>query len=355
MSANRVGCAVAGMSRRHAIGLACAVCCTACSRVHTNDAPTITFTRIPKADAGGSARHDIIEGRVTGASASQKVVLYAKREKWWVQPLVDQPITTVRPNFTWTNATHLGSEYAALLVRDGYRPEEFLDSLPHPDQNVLAVAVVPGGAKAPSPVVEFSGYEWRLRDAPSGRGGRNVYSPSNIRIDEKGAMHLYISRTEEDWSCAEASMVRNLGFGTYEFAVRGLESLEPAAAFSMFTFDYAGGTHNNREMDIEISRWGDPANPKNAQYVIQPYYVAANVHQFRVPAGLLTFSLGWERDRAVFRTKRGSVTVAEHVVTAGVPSPGIESMRVALYIYRRSEVKLQHPMEVVVERFTYFP
>jgi hypothetical protein len=342
------------LSRREAVALAPLFLAESCRRAESSNRPSITFTRIPQADASGSASHDIIEGQVTGASAGQKIVLYAKTGKWWVQPLVDQPLTALRPNFKWTNATHLGSDYAALLVKEGYQAEASLDSLPQKNENVLAVAVVPGAAQPPSPIVEFSGYKWRLRDVPSGRGGRNPYAPSNIRIDDKGAMHLHISKTDADWSCAETSLIRNLGYGTYEFVVRGLESLEPAAVFSMFTYDYASGAQHNREMDIEVSRWGN-ASKKNAQYLVQPYYVAANVRRFNVPPGVLTFSLEWQRDRAAFRTKRGSARLEEHVFTAGVPSPGIESMRMAFYVYRKAEVQLQHPMEVVIERFTYYP
>jgi hypothetical protein len=322
--------------------------------MNSGNGPSIAFTRIPQSDPSGSSHNDIIEGRVTGASPGQKIVLYAKTGKWWVQPLVNQPLTDLRPNFSWTNATHLGTQYAALLVKDGYRPQSVLDSLPQTGDSILAVAVVPGAARPPSSVIDFSGYQWRLRDAPSSRGGRNVYSPSNFWVDAERAMHLRISKTDNDWSCAEASMMRDLGYGTYEFVVRGLDALEPAAVFEMFTYDYASGAQHNREMNIEISRWGDPAN-KNAQYVLQPYYVAANVHRFNVPAGILTFSLRWEQDRITFRTLRGGTVVSEYVFTAGVPSPGIESMRVALYVYRQSVVKLQHPVEVVIEQFTYFP
>ena len=64
--------------------------------------------------------------------------------------------------------------------------------------------------------------------------------------------------------------MRNLGYGTYEFLVSGLDALEPAAVFDVFTYDYAGSAQNNREMDIEISRWGNPTGEKNAQYVLQP-------------------------------------------------------------------------------------
>ncbi|MGH9632467.1 MAG: glycoside hydrolase family 16 protein [Bryobacteraceae bacterium] len=349
-----VNCARVTLSRRLVLGIVPAVLCQACRREHSSNAPSISFTRIPQADPAGSASNDIIEGRVTGGSPGQKIVLYARTGKWWVQPLVDQPMTDLRPNFKWTNATHLGTHYGALLVKDGYRPQRVLDSLPGTDDNILAVAVVPGAERPPSPVMDFSGYQWRLRDAPSSRGGQNVYSPSNISIDEQGAMHLRISKAEKDWSCAEASLTRNLGYGTYEFVVRGLETLEPAAVFGMFTYDYASGALRNREMDIEISRWGDPAN-KNAQYALQPYDVATNVHRFNVPAGTLTFSLRWEQGRITFRTLRGSTDVSEHAFTAGVPSPGIESIRIALYVYRAAVGKLQHPMEVVIERFTYYP
>ena len=349
-----VNCARLTLSRRRLVGIVPAVLCLGCRRERSSNAPSIEFTRIPEADPAGSARNDIIEGHVTGASPGDKIVLYAKTGEWWVQPLVDQPITNLRPNFRWTNATHLGTDYAALLVKDGYRPQRVLASLPKPEGNILAVAVVAGAARPPSPVVDFSGYQWRLRNAPSSRGGPNIYSPSNISVDAQGAMHLHISKTEKDWTCAEASLTRNFGYGTYEFVVRGLETLEPAAVFAMFTYDYASGALFNREMSIEISRWGDPAK-ENAQYVLQPYYVASNVHRFNAPAGTLTFSLRWQQDRATFRTLRGSAEVSEYVFTAGVPSPGIESIRVVLYVYRAAVVKLQHPMEVVIERFTYYP
>jgi len=306
------------------------------------------------ADAAGSAKNDIIEGFAKGATAGQEIVLYAKSGKWWVQPLVEQPMTAVQKTFRWTNATHLGTDYAALLVKAGYRPPASLDSLPQPGPDILAVATAPGAKQPPSRMANFSGREWRVRDAPSARGGRNLYDPANVSVDDQGAMHMRISKTESDWSCSEVSMNRSLGYGTYEFVVRDLSQLEPPAVFGMFTYDYAGGPQKNREMDIEISRWGDPTN-KNAQYVLQPYYVAANVHRFNIPSGPLRFSLRWEHDRASFRTMRGSKTVAEHVFTAGVPGPGIESIRMVLYIFRDTSVKLKNPAEVVIEQFTYFP
>jgi hypothetical protein len=113
-------------------------------------------------------------------------------------------------------------------------------------------------------------------------------------------------------------------------------------------------------MDLEISRWGDPTG-KNAQYVIQPHHVPANIVRFSAPQGVLTHSLRWEPGRMSFRTWRGSGSdptapaVAEHAFTSGIPAPGIESARMNLYIYRSAKAPFKNGAEVVVERFEYLP
>jgi hypothetical protein len=142
--------------------------------------------------------------------------------------------------------------------------------------------------------------------------------------------------------------------------VRDVSHLEPAAVLTLFTWDGAAADQNHREMDVEISRWGDP-RAKNAQYVVQPYYVAANVVPFAAPPGVLTHALRWEPGRLTLRTVpgRGSATgvraVAEHVFTSGVPSPGNERIRMNLYVFRRSAKALERGTEVVIETFEYLP
>jgi hypothetical protein len=349
------------ISRRSAMAaIGSVVLANACHSRHDSDAPVILFSRIPQADPNGRSRNDIIEGSVKGARPDQRLILYAKSGKWWVQPLVNEPFTRLRPKTsTWTNATHLGTEYAALLVDSDFPPQAILDEIPGTGGPIAASAVVPGAAKPPSPILRFAGYEWRIRDVPSGRGSPNIYDASNAWVDETGALHLRIAKTQEGWTCAEISLTTSLGYGTYEFTVRNTSNIDPAAVFGMFTFDYAGDL-NNREMDIEISRWGGPAN-KNAQYVVQPYYVPENVERFEAPPGKLIYSLTWQEGRATFRTmggghyKSGHAVIAEHTFTSGIPTPGIESARIDLYAFGRGHQQMKTPMEVVVEQFTYLP
>jgi hypothetical protein len=333
-----------------------------CRSPHAASTPSIEFTRVPPATEGGQDKIDVIEGRVTDPRPGQQIVLYAKSGTWWVQPLVNEPFTRVNADATWTNATHVGTEYAALLVEPGYKPQTTLSTEPAVGGGVAAVAVAKGGSSGPwiTQTLFFSGYEWRIRNAPSDRGGHNNYDSSNAWTDSDSALHLRIAKVFGKWTCAEVTLTRSLGYGTYSFVVRDTTQLEPAAIFSIFTWDYAGNEQYHREMDIEVSRWGDPTN-KNAEYVVQPFYLAENVSQFRLPAGVVTHSFRWEPGRVSFRTVQGTRAnsgispVAEHVFTSGVPSAGIESARMSLYMHGGEKAPLQNGAEVVIEKFEYLP
>lgn len=347
-------------------GLALSTC-----RAPHADAPAIEFTTIPEATEGGSDKVALISGRVTGARPGQRLVIFAKSGVWWVQPLVAEPFTSIQANGTWQTRIHLGVEYAAVLVGPGYQPPATVDDLPKPGGDIIAVASVKGrdtGANA-SRTIKFGGYEWDVRQTVSERGGTlNRYHPDNVWVDEQGRLHLKIERRADaesgdgasPWSCAEVTLKRSLGYGTYVAVVRDTSHLEPAAVFSVITWDPSGSDPSHREMGIEMTRWGDPAS-KNAQFVVQPYYVAANVARFVAPAGLLSHSLRWEPGRAIFRTLRGdsivspAQSVAEHEFTSGVPAPGGETVRISLYVFGYTQHPLTRGAEVIVEKFVYLP
>jgi len=323
--------------------------------------PSIEFTVVPQAEEGSPLKELPIAGRVQGARAGQRIVLFAKSGIWWVQPTVDKPFTTIQPDSTWSTSTHPGTEYAALLVEPGYRPPPTIEVLPSEGGDVVAVKSVQGEKwEASQSTLQFSGYEWHVRNVGSNRGGReNNYDSANAWTDSNGFLHLRIANNGGRWSCAEVKLKRSLGYGSYRFVVRDVSHLEPAAVLSIFTWDDADAGQNHREMNIELARWGDAAS-KNAQYVVQPYYVPANVVRFNVPAGVLTHSFRWEPGRVAFKTVRGpladgSSSVANYIFTSGVPSPGNESVHLDLFIFGNAKDPLQEDAEVVIEKFEYLP
>ncbi len=133
--------------------------CLLLGSCHTNTIPAIEFSHVPPADEGGPEKVETIAGRVSSARAGQQIVLFARSGPWWVQPLVDDPFTQIQPDATWKNSTHLGTEYAALLVEPGYRPPSTIEALPTPGNGVVAVAVAKGASSQPTAakLLNFSG------------------------------------------------------------------------------------------------------------------------------------------------------------------------------------------------------
>src|SRR5262249_16846400 len=120
----RMSCRVGGpeITRRQLIAAGATVSCGWGSPFQVAR-PAIQFTRIPQADSNGSDKNDIVQGSVVGARPGQQIVLYAKNRSWWLQPLLEAPFTRISSNGKWLNATHLGTEYGALLVDPGFRPD----------------------------------------------------------------------------------------------------------------------------------------------------------------------------------------------------------------------------------------
>lgn len=127
------------------VGLLFVVLLASCSWSRDDGKPAIEFTKVPPADKGGAQTSDTIGGRVHNARPEYRIVLFARSGgAWYVQPYADQPFTKIEPNSTWTSPTHLGTEYAALLVEPGYVPPGFVTELPQQGNGIVALRVVEG-------------------------------------------------------------------------------------------------------------------------------------------------------------------------------------------------------------------
>jgi hypothetical protein len=347
---------------------------TGCHSSSNNSVPTVAFSKVAaayqespyKADiTERDYKTDVIDGRVTGARPGQRIVVYANTDgRWGLCPQSGQPFTNIESDGRWRASVHLGLQYAALLVDPTYDPHEQTESLPTVGNGVVALTVVNGEGPASvlqSPkIVNFSGYEWTTSSGPIFRAGsRNVFDPANAWTDERGALHLRISGGPGKWAGAEVKLTRSLGYGTYTFQLRDISHLEPSALLTLITWDGVGTESTRRELDVELGRWGNPENT-NVNYVVQPYYVPANIVAFRAPPGLYTHSFRWEPGKVTFSTEAGSGNtggrvINQHVFTSGVPSPGGESVRIGLYVFHQGKIPLKNDNEVIIDKFEYLP
>ncbi|HTS35793.1 MAG TPA: glycoside hydrolase family 16 protein [Candidatus Solibacter sp.] len=335
-----------------------------CHSRKSDSSPTIEFTKIPPAAQGGRERVDTIAGLVKNAHPGQQIVIYAHSGQWWVQPWPEHPFIPINADSTWSTETHLGFDYAALLVEPDYHPLPEIDVVPTRGGSVALVTIVKGTGTpqlAPTGSLKFSGYDWAVRTIESDKGGiSNLYDPKNAWTDAKGALHMQITRKSDKWSCAEIFLNRTLGYGTYSVTIRDTSHLEPAAVFSMFTFDDSDSEQHFREMDLEVGG-RDAAHRNNARYTIQPLYIPGNLFAFAVPTGTLTFVLNWEPGHAIFKTFRkssadaGGQLVSEHEFRSAIPVPGKAVPRLIFYVVASDKNPMQKPSEVVVDKFEYLP
>lgn len=208
----------------------------------------------------------------------------------------------------------------------------------------------------------FSGHEWWIKSSRGPVGpGPNVFSEDNVELDDAGRLHLRIVRRNGRWTCAEVVSRRSFGYGTYRFHVQSTEDLDPRIVLGLFTWDTEAAAHHHREIDIEISRWGDPTN-QNGQCVVQPYTRPGNIVRFEMPAGRAIHEFSWapQRVSCASRLVRSGSTedgalVHRHTFTAGIPPAGGENARINLWLLSGQPPLSETEREVVVERFEFLP
>lgn len=234
---------------------------------------------------------------------------------------------------------------------------------------VLAfVAAAPAAAQTPSEAVaakhtparriRFSGFDWTVKssDEPVGPGP-NFFSDSkeNVWVDARGNLHLRITYRDGRWWSAEVICECSPGFGTYTFRIPAetIRDFDPNAVLGLFNWsDDPAFAH--REIDFELSTWGQTNNPTgNAQFVVQPYDQAAHTSRFNLPARATNLSYSWLRDRVLFKAAGANgEPVHEFEYRGPVPEPG-GNPRINVWLLGRRPPQHGRDVHIIVEAFSF--
>jgi hypothetical protein len=232
----------------------------------------------------------------------------------------------------------------------------------------------PGTGKPPPSsgprVVHFAGHDWTVKSSGTRQvgPGPNVFSDDeqHVWVDEFGRLHLRIAKSGRRWAAAEVVSKESFGHGTYRFHLDGsVDALPPSVVLGLFTWDDVDPAFHHGEVDIEFSRWGNPSNPVNAQYVVQPYDVAGNLLSFlQPPVAPSTHAFEWRPAFVAFRSLVGfasepadpSDVIAEWIYSgADVPPAGGENARMNLWMFRGEPPADGRPVEVIISDFSFVP
>jgi len=230
---------------------------------------------------------------------------------------------------------------------------------------VLFACVVAGprleaGKPVPPDRITWRGVTWTVKTSKSPVGpGPNIFDKANVTVDAQDRLHLRIARnTAGAWTSAEIVGPQSFGYGTYTFELASrVDALDPNVVLGLFTWsDRAQQAH--REIDIEFARWGNGADPTNAQYVVQPYEAANHLRRFTMPAhATSTHRFLWYAGRVTWETYDPNGGLIDRYVYAGadVPRPGDERVRLNLWLFRGAAPTNALPAEVIVSSFSYQP
>jgi hypothetical protein len=349
-------------------------------------AQTLEITSVPDYGTLG-----LLGGRVLGVDpASHHVASYIQIEGsgWWTKPTFASPSVPIAPDGSFSADVGTGGPGSL-----DSRATIFCAAL-------LPIAETPptvaGGERMPAALaplaldcreryartLSFAGHLWAVKEAPSPVGpGGNRFSDrvADVFVDADG-LHLRVDLHEGEWWSAEVILLDHLGYGTWLIQTDSrLDLLDANLTFGIFTWDAYGDDEavpgaGNRELDFEDSRWGDPLDPFNAQWVVQPYTLSGNLGSYTIPdlSGdpALTRFFSWVPGGVQFTALTGHHAAWSFPLSAlighglyreapeaghFVPSAGRERLRLNLWINTGGQPADGQPAEVVISDVVHLP
>lgn len=205
--------------------------------------------------------------------------------------------------------------------------------------------------------IAFSNLCWTIKDSDGSRvgPGANVFSGDNVSVDSMCRLHLRISQTAPDtWTCSEVIAQKSFGYGTYQVTYEDtpVDDFDPNVVLALFTWSNSSA-QANREMDIELSRWGDSSrSASNVDYSVQPSSRSGHSHSWLLTDGssTSTYSFNWQPRYVQFNSSIGG-SQKDWRYTGKPPTPGGENPRMNLWLFRGASP--QKPTEVIVKSFAH--
>ena len=233
---------------------------------------------------------------------------------------------------------------------------------------IFACLPVGMSRQARAQTINWSGRSWKLTSGHM--AGVALGDPANVKIDDKGYLHMQIVKQNEKWTAAELFTTEDLSFGTYQWIVEGdVYAMDPTTVLGLFSYGpvhHKGGDAEN-EIDIEFSQWNKTCAPCNADFTVypatghrKPKGVSAWEDNFQVSGGTVTTArFEWFPDHIVFTLMNGAQpigAVAEVIKTETYASEATNIPQVSapvginLWCFKQTPARDQ---SVVIRKFEF--
>ncbi|QJX80968.1 glycoside hydrolase family 16 protein [Priestia megaterium] len=222
--------------------------------------------------------------------------------------------------------------------------------------------------------INFSGYEWTVRNSLSLQGpGPNYFSGNDdsVWVDDAGRLHMKIKNIDGKWYGSEIRNKQALGYGEYRFYMSSkVDVLDKNVVLGLFTYDHNSNdaeANEYREIDIEFSKWGEDES-ENSQYSLQSTYQRPDrfkmFNSYLEDGDYTTQSFNWTPNSINFESLYGHYKVppADYFrynsftyTGDGIPKPGLATTHINLWLLKGMAPSNNKEVEVVIKGFEFTP
>jgi hypothetical protein len=234
-----------------------------------------------------------------------------------------------------------------------------------PAQAATSTITVPSHSNTPLRLLKWSGVTWLVFPAASpGPDGPRTLTDSDraATVDRKGRLHLRLTHVGGSWRGVQLESISPLNYGTYQFVTgSAVGDLAKPAVLGMFVYKSSQTKYTN-EIDLEDSRaLSGLGYPRDAQYVVQPYYKKHHLHRYAIRRKYtrVIHQFTWRPGKVRFATRaafHGHHKVLSKFRFHGydVPQPNNEHVYINLHLHPNRPPG-KGSREVILNSYSYRP
>jgi hypothetical protein len=213
-------------------------------------------------------------------------------------------------------------------------------------------------------LISWSHQTWLVfPNSAKGPDGPNTLSDSTkaVHVDAKGRLHLRITKVAGKWRGAQLESLTGVNYGTYRWVTSSpLGNLAKPIVLGMFIYRPSQVRYTN-EIDLEDSRsLIGLGYPRDAQYVVQPYFKGNHIHRYAIRRKYRTVTqqFNWQPGKVSFVTRVGSAASGHKLSQFAYSGPDVpQTANEHVYINLHLHSKHPHPgpgsRSVVINSYSF--
>eukprot|EP00742_Colponemidia_sp_Colp-10_P011292 GILJ01012529.1.p1 GENE.GILJ01012529.1~~GILJ01012529.1.p1 ORF type:complete len:398 (+),score=51.96 GILJ01012529.1:78-1271(+) len=317
---------------------------------------SISFTSVPALNDFG-----VVEGRLSAVNVqSHDIAFYIFLTSWQKRPV------SIGSGGTWSSSLSSSDKSASILT--AYVVPKNVNTIVPSGLYSVPMAITSAAiasARTGRGLLSFAGYNlWKSQTSVTPvTPGPNPFSAGNVWVDSNGKMRLSIRKAQDTWNSAAVTLRNPLGFGTYVTQLEVDPTLwDPCTVLGIYTFESMSDAANNREHDLEISRFC--YYPENVQFAVQPTSINDNRIRFSLSSSpSFTYVMQWSSGRVDFALFEGQIDSSRFMFTPAIKRFSVTGPRVYdannaefrmnLWMYRGNTTGLKQEQTVTISGFKF--